>query len=107
MSLSIMAQQCTLPSFWSSMAASDKPANASERKCTMETRASTVIGILNNGGGKPMTTDQIFDKALAKDSEITRNTIAHALRTLLQQGKVDKDVQKIKPGVRLAYWRMV
>ena len=106
MSLAIMAHQCTLPSFWSQMTDSYRTASNNDRKNTMETRASTVIGILNTSD-KPMTTDQIFDKALAKDREITRNTIAHALRTLLQQGKVDKDVQKIKPGVRLAYWRLV
>ena len=106
MSLSIMAHQCTLPSFWSQMAACDRTAHISERQITKETRAVTVLGILC-AGGKPMTTDQVLDKALTKDQEITRNTIAHALRTLLQQGKVDKDVQKIKPGVRLAYWRLV
>lgn len=102
MSLKIALQQITVPSFWHSLPASqpiqiDKDAGAARRKMVLDVLATQ---------SKPVSTDAIVDLVFDLDETVTRNSVANALQRLNADGRITKEVSFLRPGHRVAFWRI-
>lgn len=103
MSLAIMAKQCTIPSFWGSLPASEKRIKpAKPKQSSVEIRAEIVFRAIKKV--REISTDDVITIVQKTDPAATRNMVAHALRGLHEAKKITKKVRRATKMARFAYW---